>query len=37
MKIKAFLQSGRFKIIKVLEISDMQIIVRNYQRWEYIL
>lgn len=37
MKIKAFLQSGRFKIINVLAISDMQIIVRNYQRWEYIL
>lgn len=36
MKIKAFLASGRFKIIKVLEIDDMKSIVALYSRWEYL-
>lgn len=36
MKIKAFLSSGRFKIIKVFKIDDMKSIITNYPRWEYI-
>lgn len=37
MKIKAFLSSGRFKIINVFKIDDMKNIAAAYPRWEYIL
>lgn len=37
MKIKAFLTSGRFKIIKAMGISDIEDIAKTYQRWEYVL
>lgn len=37
MKIKAFLTSGRFKIINVFNIDDMKSITAIYPRWEYIL
>ncbi len=37
MKIKAFLTSGRFKIINVFKIDEMKIITANYPRWEYVL
>jgi hypothetical protein len=36
MKIKAFLTSGRFKIINVFKFDDMKSIIVNYPRWEYI-
>ena len=37
MKIKAFLSSGRFRIINVFKIDDMKDINAFYPRWEYIL
>lgn len=37
MKIKAFLHSGRFKILKVISVKDIKIVSANYARWEYIL
>lgn len=37
MRIKAFLTSGRFKIINVFKIGDMKSIATIYQRWEYVL
>lgn len=37
MKIKAFLSSGRFKILKAFVISDVEKIDKIYPRWEYIL
>ena len=37
MKIKAFLSSGRFRIINEFKIGDMQNITASYPRWEYIL
>lgn len=37
MKIKAFLSSGRFRIINVLKVNDMENIVDIYPRWEYVL
>jgi hypothetical protein len=37
MKIKAFLRSGRFKIINVFNFDDMKIITSIYSRWEYVL
>jgi len=36
MKIKAFLSSGRFKIICVTKFEDMKSVTANYPRWEYI-
>ena len=36
MRIKAFLSSGRFKIIMVFKIAEMKFIIANYPRWEYI-
>lgn len=36
MRIKAFLSSGRFKIISVFRFEDMKSITANYPRWEYI-
>ena len=36
MKIKAFLQSGRFKFIKVDTFSDLKEMVNEYERWEYV-
>ena len=37
MKIKAFLSSGRFKIINVFKINEMKVITANYPRCEYVL
>ncbi|QEP35060.1 hypothetical protein APAC_1988 [Malaciobacter pacificus] len=37
MRIKAFLTSGRFKIIKAVKINDIERIARTYQRWEYLV
>ena len=37
MRIKAFLTSGRFKIINVFKIDDMKTITAIYTRWEYVL
>lgn len=37
MRIKAFLTSGRFKIIKVFKFDEMRAIAAAYPRWEYIL
>lgn len=37
MKIKAFLSSGRFRIINVFKIDDIKSIAANYPRWEYVL
>ena len=37
MKIKAFLTSGRFKIINVFKFDDMKTIIAIYPRWEYVL
>ncbi len=37
MKIKAFLSSGRFRIINVFKIDDIKNIAANYPRWEYIV
>ena len=37
MRIKAFLTSGRFKIINVFNIDDMKTIASVYPRWEYVL
>jgi hypothetical protein len=37
MKIKAFLSSGRFRIINVIKIDEMKNIAALYPRWEYIL
>lgn len=37
MRIKAFLSSGRFRIINVFKIDDMKDINALYPRWEYIL
>ncbi len=37
MKIKAFLRSGRFKIINAMRIDDIEIIAKTYQRWEYVV
>jgi len=37
MKIKAFLSSGRFKIINVFKIDDMKSLTDVYPRWEYVL
>jgi len=37
MRIKAFLTSGRFKIIKAMEIKDIKNIAKTYQRWEYLV
>lgn len=37
MRIKAFLTSGRFKIIYVFKIADMKAVATIYQRWEYVL
>lgn len=37
MKIKAFLSSGRFKIINVFRMDEMENIADIYPRWEYVL
>ena len=37
MRIKAFLSSGRFKIINVVKFDDMLNITSSYPRWEYVL
>jgi hypothetical protein len=37
MRIKAFLTSGRFKIINVFKIGDMRSISAVYNRWEYVI
>ncbi len=37
MRIKAFLSSGRFRIINVFKFSDMKDVNTLYPRWEYIL
>jgi hypothetical protein len=37
MRIKAFLSSGRFKIISVFKFDDIKIVAANYPRWEYIV
>jgi hypothetical protein len=37
MKIKAYLNSGRYKIINALGIDDIKIIANTYSRWEYIV
>ena len=37
MRIKAFLSSGRFKIINVVKFDDMINIASEYPRWEYVL
>lgn len=37
MKIKAYLNSGRYKIINALGIDDVANIAKTYSRWEYIV
>ena len=37
MKIKAFLSSGRFRIINVSKMDEMKNIIATYHRWEYVL
>ncbi len=37
MRIKAFLSSGRFRIINVFKIEDIQNVAEKYPRWEYVL
>ena len=37
MKIKAYLENGKFTIISVLVTDDVKKIANKYQRWEYIL
>lgn len=37
MKIKAFLTSGRFKIINAMGIRDIENIAKTYTRWEYLV
>lgn len=37
MKIKAFLSSGRFRIINVSKMDEMENIADIYARWEYVL
>lgn len=37
MRIKAFLSSGRFRIINVFKIDDIKSIADKYPRWEYVL
>jgi hypothetical protein len=36
MKIKAFLESGRFVFVRVLGFEDLKNLASKYQRWEYI-
>lgn len=36
MLIKAYLESGRFKLVKAIKIGDMKDIVLKYKRWEYL-
>jgi hypothetical protein len=36
MKIKAFLESGRFVFVKVLGFEDLKKLASKYSRWEYI-
>ena len=36
MKVKAYLPSGRFKLLTVNCILDIMIIDLEYQRWEYL-
>jgi hypothetical protein len=37
MRIKAFLENGKYKIISVLVTDDVKKIANQYERWEYIL
>lgn len=37
MRIKAFLSSGRFRIINVFKIEDIITVAEKYPRWEYVL
>lgn len=36
MKIKAYLPSGRFKIMTANDIVDIMIIDLEYEAWEYL-
>jgi len=37
MKIKAYLENGKYKVIKVLVTDDVKTIANTYERWEYVL
>lgn len=37
MRIKAYLENGKYKIISVLVTDDVKKIANQYERWEYIL
>ncbi len=36
MKIKAFLESGRFVFLKVFCFDEIQELASKYKRWEYL-
>ncbi|QKF73923.1 hypothetical protein AFAEC_1771 [Aliarcobacter faecis] len=36
MKIKAFLESGRFVFIKVFCCEELKELAAKYKRWEYL-
>lgn len=36
MKIKAFLESGRFVFIKVFGFEEIKEVATKYTRWEYL-
>lgn len=36
MRIKAYLENGKYKIISILVTDDVKI-ANKYERWEYIL
>lgn len=36
MKIKAFLESGRFVFIKVFGFEELKELAAKYKRWEYL-
>lgn len=36
MKIKAFLESGRFVFIKVFGFEEIKELALKYKRWEYL-
>lgn len=37
MRIKAYLENGKYKTISVLVTDDVKQIANKYERWEYIL
>lgn len=37
MKIKAYLENGTYKIVRVNVTDDVKRIAAKYSRWEYVL